>query len=54
MTVAVKEMAKEYYPKYWNEDRLKSLVENGKLFQADYEEIVAEYKMKMENAEIVK
>lgn len=49
MKITVKEMAKEYYPKYWNEDRLKSLVKNDKLSQEDYEEIVAEYKMKMES-----
>ena len=49
MTVTVKKMAKEYYPKYWNEDRLKSLVENGKLSQADYEEIVTAYEMKIES-----
>lgn len=47
--MTVKEMAKAYYPKYWNEDRLKNLVKNGKLSQEDYEEIVAEYKMKMES-----
>lgn len=47
--MTVKEMASYYYPKYWSKERLKTLVENEKLSQADYEEIVAAYEMKMES-----
>lgn len=46
--MTVKEMAVYYYPKYWSKDRLKSLVENGKLSQEDYEKIVAIYELKYE------
>ena len=38
----VKELAKKYYPKLWDIDRLKKLVEAGKLTKADYEEITGE------------
>lgn len=36
------EMAKKYYPKFWDKDRLKILVEKGKLSKADYYEITGE------------
>lgn len=38
----VKELAKKYYPKLWDIDRLKSLVEAGKLTEAEYEEITGD------------
>lgn len=39
MSAKVKEMAKRYYPKNWNIDRLKALVVAGKLTQEEFEEI---------------
>ena len=36
------EMAKKYYPKLWSIDRLKVLVEAGKLTAAEFEEITGE------------
>lgn len=47
--MTVKQMASYYYPKYWSKERLKNLVEIDKLSQADYEEIVTAYEMKMES-----
>lgn len=38
MTVC--EMAKQYYPRLWNEDRIRALVEAGRLTQEEAEEIV--------------
>ena len=38
--MSVYEMAKKYYPDLWNIDRLRKLVEAGKLTGAEYEEIV--------------
>ena len=38
----VKELAEKYYPKLWDIDRLKSLVEAGKLTEAEFEEITGE------------
>lgn len=40
--MTVKELSKKYYPKLWNIDRLKSLVEAEKLTQKDFEEITGE------------
>ena len=37
-----KELAGKYYPKLWDIDRLKSLVEAGKLTEAEFEEITGE------------
>ncbi len=34
------ELAKKYYPKLWNEDRLRALVNAGKLTPEQFEEIV--------------
>lgn len=34
------EMAKKYYPKYWNLIRLQMLLQKGKLTQEEYDEIV--------------
>ncbi len=34
-----KELAKKYYPRLWDLDRIKALVTTGKLTQADFEEI---------------
>ena len=33
------EMAKKYYPRLWDETRLKALVRAGKLTAAEFEEI---------------
>lgn len=35
------EMAKMYYPKYWNLDRLKTLLAIKKLTQEEYDELTA-------------
>jgi hypothetical protein len=34
-----KELALKYYPAYWNEARIRALVEAGKLTADDYKEI---------------
>lgn len=39
---SVYELAKEYYPKRWNKDRLRALVAAGKLTEEQYEEITGE------------
>ena len=39
--MTVYEMAKKYYPKLWNIDRLKSLMDAGKLTWEQYDEITA-------------
>lgn len=36
------EMAKKYYPALWKIDRLKKLVEAGKLTEEQYKEITGE------------
>ncbi len=33
------EMAKKYYPRLWDETRLKALVTAGKLTAAEYQEV---------------
>lgn len=35
----VKELAKKYYPQYWDIKKITNLVKAGKLSEADYEEI---------------
>lgn len=40
--MSVYEMAKKYYPRLWDINRLKALVEAGKLTEAEYAEIVGE------------
>lgn len=40
--MTVKEMAKNYYPKLWNIERLKALVAVGKLSEEDFKEITSE------------
>lgn len=35
----VKDLAKKYYPTYWDINRLNNLVAAGKLSKADYQEI---------------
>lgn len=42
MAKTVKEMAMSYYPKLWNIERIKALVEAGKLTSEEYEEITGE------------
>lgn len=37
--MTVKEMAKNYYPKLWNIERLKALVAVNKLSEEDFKEI---------------
>lgn len=36
----VYEMAKKYYPRLWDADRLKALVEEGHLTVKEYKEII--------------
>ena len=38
----VYELAKKYYPVKWSKERLKKLVEAGKLTKAQYKEITGE------------
>ena len=38
--MAVFEMAKKYYPKLWDFDRIKALYEAGKLTEQEYNEII--------------
>ena len=38
----VYEMAKLYYPKLWNKERIKALVEAGKLTAKEHEQITGE------------
>lgn len=40
--MTVSEMAKKYYPRLWDKDRLVALVEAGKLTAVEYEEITGE------------
>lgn len=37
-----KELARKYYPKLWDLDRIKALVVAGKLSETDYKEITGE------------
>ncbi len=39
---SIYEQAKEYYPKYWDIDRLRTLVEKGKLTPEQFAEITGE------------
>ena len=39
MSAIVKEKAIEYYPTLWSDERLKMLVEAGKLTKAEYKEV---------------
>lgn len=41
--MSVYDMAKKYYPSLWNKERLRLLVEAGKLTKAQYEEITNEF-----------
>ena len=36
------EMAKDYYPKLWNADRIKALYDAGKLTEEQYNSIINE------------
>jgi len=38
----VKALAQKYYPRLWDIERLKALVDAGKLTEADYKEITGE------------
>ena len=38
--MTVFEMAKKYYPRLWNENRLQQLVEAGRLTEDEYQSIV--------------
>lgn len=40
--MSVYEMAKKYYPRLWDKDRLDALVEAGRLTRAEADEIVGE------------
>lgn len=39
MSAVVKEKAKKYYPTLWNDERLRILVEAGKLTKKEYKEV---------------
>lgn len=39
MSAVVKEKAIEYYPTLWNDERLRILVEAGKLTKKEYKEV---------------
>ena len=38
----VKGLAQKYYPRLWDIDRLKALVDAGKLSEADYKDFTCE------------
>lgn len=38
--MTVFEMAKKYYPRLWDEDRLRQLVDAGRLTKEEYQAIV--------------
>lgn len=40
--MSVYELAKKYYPRLWDRDRLKALVAAGRLTQQEYLEITGE------------
>lgn len=40
--MSVYELAKKYYPRLWDRDRLKALVTAGRLTQQEYLEITGE------------
>ena len=40
--MTVYEMAKHYYPKLWNADRIKALYEAGKLTEKEYKSLIDE------------
>ena len=44
MSAIVKEKAKKYYPTLWNDERLRILVEAGKLTKEEYKEVLAKRK----------
>lgn len=41
--MTVKELAIKYYPRLWDDARIRTLVIAGKLSAEDYEEITGEY-----------
>lgn len=40
MSIVVHKMAKKYYPRLWDLDRIMTLYSAGKLTQEEYEDIV--------------
>lgn len=38
--MSVYEMAKKYYPTYWNKARIDALYKAGKLTEAEYKDII--------------
>lgn len=42
--MTVYEMAKKYYPKYWDNNRLRMLVNAGRLLESEYQTIISEAK----------
>ena len=40
--LSVKNLAEKYYPKYWDKDRLRALVQAGKLTEEEYQELTGE------------
>jgi hypothetical protein len=40
--LSVKKMAEKYYPEYWDKDRLRTLVQAGKLTEEEYQELTGE------------
>lgn len=39
MSLSVKELAKKYYPRLWDDERLKLLVERGQMTEEEYAEV---------------
>lgn len=40
--LSVKNLAEKYYPKYWDKDRLRTLVQAVKLTEEEYQELTGE------------
>ena len=40
--MTVFEIAKKYYPRLWNADRIKALYEAGKLTEEEYKSLISE------------
>ncbi len=40
--MSIFEMAKKYYPRLWSEERIKALLDAGKLTEEEYETVVGD------------
>ena len=49
--MTVFELAKKYYPRLWDIDRIKALYESGKLTEEEYKAIIGEETMEVVNDE---